>query len=71
MSKKKANKKKVNRLNIKECETILEKLSNSKQSAYYNHVLLRYRSLLPSMSSAVELGKVSVCQGNTAPHITK
>lgn len=70
MSKKNKNKK-VNHLNIKECEDILSKLTKSADSLYYNHVLARYRSLLPDMRSAVELGKISADQGKTAPHITK
>lgn len=71
MAKKKKNLKKVNRLTIKECEAILSRLDKDKESQYYNHVLTHYRSLLPNMGSAVTLGRVSVDQGKTAPHITK
>jgi len=38
-----AHKKKVNKLSKKECEAILLRLSNSKESQYYKHVELRLK----------------------------
>jgi hypothetical protein len=40
-----AQKKKVNKLTKKECEDILARLSNSKDSLYYNHVEIRLKFL--------------------------
>ena len=37
------HKKKVNQLSKKECEEILLRLSNSKESQYYQHVELRLK----------------------------
>lgn len=37
------HKKKVNQLKKKECEAILARLSNSKESQYYKHVELRLK----------------------------
>lgn len=71
MSQKKKRIKKVNKLSIKECEALLDKLSKDRESLYYNHILQHYRRLLPDMGSAVELGKLSVEDGKTAKHITK
>jgi len=71
VSKKKKNIRKVNKLTLKECEDLLAKLSKDKESHYYNHILEQYRRLMPSMSSAVALGKVSVEEGKTAKHVTK
>lgn len=68
MSKKKSIRK-VNKLTIKECEVLLEKLCKDKESLHYNHILQHYRRLLPSMGSAVELSKVSVEEGEKAKHI--
>ena len=47
--KKKQKNKKVNKLNIEECQNILQNLNHQKDSLYYNHVLNHYRKLLPSM----------------------
>lgn len=44
--------KKVNRLKLKECEAILQKLSNQKESHYYQHVLVQYRKLMPAHRDA-------------------
>lgn len=52
-------KKKVNQLNIKECEAILQKLAGQTECKYYQHVLEHYRSLLPPHSAAIELAKIS------------
>jgi len=71
VAKKKKKLKKVNRLTIKECEAILSRLDRDKESQYYSHVLNHYRSMLPNMGSAAELGKISVEQGKSALHITK
>lgn len=71
MAKKRTARKKVNKLSIKDCEDILSRLSKDKDSLYYNHVLSHYRSLLPNMGSAVELGKISIEQGKSALHIIK
>lgn len=70
MSKKKKIKK-INRLSIKECEELLAKLSKDRESLYYNHILQHYRRLLPDMRSAVELGKLTIEDGEMAKHITK
>jgi hypothetical protein len=37
------HKKKVNKLNKKECKDILFRLSNSKESQYYKHVEIRLK----------------------------
>ena len=55
MENKNKKNKKVNRLNLKECEDILEKLKNQKESHYYNHVLHRYKKLIPAHKDAVML----------------
>jgi len=62
---KKKKHKKVNRLSIKECEDILNKLKKSSESEYYQHVLLQYRKLLPNMGSAVSLNKTSTISSAT------
>ena len=49
--------KKVNHLKLKECEEILQKLQNQKESRYYNHVLQRYRILMPAHQDAIILSK--------------
>lgn len=58
--KKKHCKKKVNRLKIHECEEILKKLHNQKDSLYYNHVLEQYRRLIPGHSNAVILNNTEL-----------
>lgn len=40
-----AQKKKVNQLKKKECEAILDRLSNNKESLYYKHVEIRLKFL--------------------------
>ncbi len=55
--------KKVNHLNLKECEDILEKLKNQKESHYYNHVLLRYKNLIPAHKDAVMLANTPLVSG--------
>lgn len=57
--KKKQKNKKVNKLNIEECQNILQNLKHQKDSLYYNHVLNHYRKLLPSMEFAHALGKIN------------
>jgi hypothetical protein len=57
--------KKVNRLNINECEAILVRLKKSSESEYYQHVLLQYRKLLPDMASAVALNQTNTISGAT------
>lgn len=57
MTQKKKNKK-VNHLNIKECEEILARLKGQENSLYFQHVLHHYRLLLPNMGSATVLSKV-------------
>ncbi len=54
---KKQKKKKVNHLNIKECEEILARLKGQENSLYFQHVLHHYRLLLPDMGSAAALSK--------------
>lgn len=71
MSKRKKKLKKVNQLTLQECKNLLTKLSKNKESLYYQHILEHYRRLMPSMGSAVELGKVTVQQGETAKYIKK
>jgi len=51
-------KKKVNQLNIKECESILHRLAGQIECKYYQHVLEHYRRLLPPHSAAIELAKI-------------
>lgn len=58
--KKKHCKKKVNKLGIQECESILKKLDNQRDSLYYNHVLEQYRRLIPSHSNAVILSNTEL-----------
>lgn len=50
--------KKVNQLNIKECETILHRLAGQTECKYYQHVLEHYRKLIPPHSAAIELSKI-------------
>lgn len=71
MAKKKTARKKINQLSIKECEAIIARLNKDRESLYYNHVLNHYRSLLPDMRSAVELGKITPPAGESAVNITK
>lgn len=72
MEKKKEKNKKVNHLKLNECEEILKRIQNQKDSHYYQHVLIRYRSLLPSHADAVtlsRLGSVSAATfGSTYDH---
>jgi len=58
--KKKHCKKKVNKLKLHECEEILKKLDNQRDSLYYNHVLEQYRRLIPSHSNAVILSNTEL-----------
>jgi hypothetical protein len=55
--------KKVNQLKLIECEEILKRLQNQKDSLYYIHVLNRYRSLIPSFKDSVTLGKITSLSG--------
>ena len=50
--------KKVNHLKLNECEQILQKLQNQKDSHYYQHVLQRYRNLMPAHQDAFILSKI-------------
>lgn len=58
--KKKHCKKKVNKLKLSECEDILKKLHNQRDSLYYNHVLEQYRRLIPAYSNAVVLNNTEL-----------
>ena len=60
-------KKKVNQLNIKECETILNRLANQTESKYYQHVLNHYRKLMPSHGMAFELSSIPSDNNATLP----
>lgn len=60
-------KKKVNQLNIKECEAILARLAGQIECKYYQHVLSHYRSLIPSHASAIELSNVPSDNNATLP----
>ena len=60
-------KKKVNQLNIKECEAILNRLAGQTECEYYQHVLNHYRKLLPSHSMAIELSNVPSDNNTTLP----
>lgn len=55
--------KKVNHLKLKQCEEILQKLQNQKESHYYQHVLYRYQSLMPSHRDAIALSKTPLVSG--------
>lgn len=55
--------KKVNHLKLSECEAILQKLDNQKESHYYQHVLKRYQSLMPAHRDAVILSKTPLVSG--------
>lgn len=54
----KKKKKKVNHLNLKECEAILQRLQNQNENKYYQDVLNQYRKLIPAHKYAIELNKV-------------
>lgn len=58
MSKKQKNKK-VNHLTLDDCGRILKNLAAHKESKYYQDVLNRFRSLIPSHEFAFELAKLS------------
>lgn len=60
-------KKKVNQLNIKECETILARLIGQTECKYYQHVLEHYRRLLPPHYVAIDLGKIPSDNNATLP----
>lgn len=60
-------KKKVNQLNIQECEAILRKLAGQTECKYYQHVLEHYKKLLPPFSASIELGKISSDNNATLP----
>lgn len=55
--------KKVNHLKLKQCEEILQKLQNQKESHYYQHVLYRYQSLMPYHRDAFVLSKTPLVSG--------
>jgi hypothetical protein len=55
--------KKVNHLKLKECEAILERLSNQKESHYYQDVLLQYRKMMPAHRDAMILANTPVVSG--------
>lgn len=40
------HKKKVNKLKLKECEAILARIDNQKDSSYYREVFKRYSALV-------------------------
>lgn len=50
--------KKVNQLNLKECEDILQRLHGQNDNKYYQDVLLQYRRLIPAHRYAIELNKI-------------
>jgi hypothetical protein len=54
----KKKKKKVNNLNLKECEAILQRLQGQNENKYYQDVLNQYRKLIPAHKYAIELNKV-------------
>lgn len=60
-------KKKVNQLDLKECEAILQKLAGQTESKYYQHVLEHYRKLLPSHRDAIDLNKITSDDKATLP----
>lgn len=68
MSEKKKTKK-VNQLNIKECEEILARLYNQIENKYYQDVLSQYRKLIPAHRYAIELGKIKDSKDATMPII--
>lgn len=51
----KKKKKKVNQLNIKECEEILKRLAGQTENKYYLHVLEQYKRLIPSKDITLPL----------------
>lgn len=65
MEQKNKKNKKVNQLKREECEKILQRLQNQKDSHYYNHVLSRYRTLLPAFRDSVILANVHTISGAT------
>ena len=65
VEKKKEKNKKVNRLKLGECEEILKRIENQKDSHYYQHVLIRYRSLLPAHADAVTLSRLGAVSAAT------
>lgn len=54
----KKKKKKVNNLNIQECEAILQRLHGQNENKYYQEVLIQYRKLMPEHKYAIELNKI-------------
>lgn len=54
----KKKKKKVNNLNIQECEAILQRLHGQNENKYYQDVLNQYRKLIPAHRYAIELNKI-------------
>ena len=54
----KKKKKKVNNLNLKECEAILQRLQGQNENRYYQDVLNQYRRLIPEHKYAIELNKI-------------
>jgi len=54
----KKKKKKVNHLNIQECEAILQRLHGQNENKYYQDVLNHYRQLIPAHRYAIELSKI-------------
>ena len=54
----KKKKKKVNSLNIQECEAILQRLHGQNENKYYQDVLLRYYKLTPAHRYAIELNNI-------------
>jgi hypothetical protein len=45
MTDKKKKTKKVNQLNLKECESIINRLNSQNENKYYQQVLLQYNKL--------------------------
>lgn len=58
-------KKKVNQLNIKECEAILQRLHGQNENKYYQDVLIQYCKLLPEHKYAIELNKIDSTNATT------
>ena len=59
--------KKVNQLNIKECEAILSRLYGQNENKYYQEVLFQYRKLIPAHKYAIELSKIKETKDATLP----
>ncbi|NBP03044.1 MAG: hypothetical protein EBU90_23605 [Proteobacteria bacterium] len=69
MSDKNKQKKKVNQLTLKECESIINRLYNQNENKYYQEVLLQYRRLIPAHKYAIELNKIKETKDATLPTV--